>query len=161
MTQTERAALIARYRTGHAAVVDALRGITPAELDWRSSPEEWTAREVVHHLADSEMASALRVRRLLAEEAPAIQGYDENVYARRLRYRDRPIEAALRALEAARATTGELLDLLDDADWHRAGIHSELGAYSVDRWLAVYAGHAHDHAGQVLRARAAWAARRG
>ncbi len=158
---TERQALIARYEAGYGEVVDALRGITPDELDWRPTPSEWSAREVVHHLADSETISGIRLRRLLAEDAPAIQGYDESVYARRLHYADRPIEPALRALEAARATTAQILHGMTDADWRRAGTHSESGPYSAERWLEIYAAHAHDHAGQVRRNRAAWAARRG
>lgn len=160
MTQGERQALIARYRAGHDEVVAALAGIQPAELDWRPSADEWSAREVVHHLADSEMTSAIRLRRLLVEDAPQIQGYDEQRFARRLRYAERPIEPSLRALEAARASTAQLLEQLRDGDWQRAGTHSESGRYSVEGWLGIYAAHAHDHAAQIRRNRAAWAARR-
>ena len=53
---------------------------------------------VVHHLADSEMMSAMRLRRLIAEDDPVIQGYDEPLFARQLFYDDRPIEPALAAL---------------------------------------------------------------
>jgi hypothetical protein len=160
MTREERQAAIARYRAGHAEVMAALSDITPDELDWRPAPSEWSAREIVHHLADSETISGIRVRRLLAEEAPAIQGYDEQLYARRLQYERRPIEPALRALEAARATTAQVLDLMTEADWQRAGTHSEMGAYSAERWLEIYAAHAHDHAEQIRRNREAWAVRR-
>lgn len=161
MTDKERGALIARYKAGYGEVVEALRGVTPAELDWRPAPTEWSAREVVHHLADSETIAGIRLRRLLVEDAPRIDAYDEAEYARRLRYADRPLEPALQALEAARATTAQLLDTMTDADWRRAGTHSETGAYSAERWLEIYAAHAHDHAAQIRRNRASWAARRG
>jgi hypothetical protein len=151
-----RAALIAQYRAGHAAVLDALAGITDAELDARPAGEgEWTAREVVHHLADSEMTSALRVRKLVAEEDPTIYGYDEALWARRLHYDDRPIGPSLEALAAARSSTADLLDRLSDAEWARTGTHTESGAYGVERWLEIYAAHAHDHAAQIVRARRA------
>lgn len=159
MTAKEREALIARYRAGYGEVAEALRGITPEELDWRPAPAEWSAREVVHHLADSETVAGIRLRRLLVEDRPEIQAYDEAEYARRLRYADRPMEPALRALEAARATTAQLLDAMTDADWRRAGTHSESGPYSAERWLEIYAAHAHEHAAQIRRNRAAWAAR--
>ncbi len=159
MTAKEREALIARYRAGYGEVAEALRGITPEELDWRPAPTEWSAREVVHHLADSETIAGIRFRRLLVEDRPEIQAYDEAEYARRLRYVDRPMEPALRALEAARATTAQLLDAMTDADWRRAGTHSESGPYSAERWLEIYAAHAHDHAAQIRRNRAARAAR--
>jgi hypothetical protein len=161
MTATERKELIARYAAGYDEVVDALRSITPEELDWRPAPTEWSAREVVHHLADSETIAGVRLRRLLTEERPAIAGYDQDAYARQLRYAERPWEPALRAFEAARATTLQLLETMTEADWGRAGIHSESGPYSAGRFLQVYGSHAHDHANQIRLNRAAWARRAG
>ena len=66
MDAAERERLIKRYREGHRVVMDALEGITDEELD-RSASGEWTPRMVAHHLGDSEMMSALRLRRLLTE----------------------------------------------------------------------------------------------
>jgi hypothetical protein len=98
------------------------------------------------------MTSAIRLRRLLAEDRPLIQGYDENAFARRLHY-DRPIRASLNAFKAARETTADLLDCMTEADWAREGTHSENGRYSVERWLEIYAAHAHNHAEQIHKAR--------
>ncbi len=152
MDPTTRTHLIDRYRAGYQAVVDALAGITPAELD-APSPDGWTARMVVHHLADSEMTSALRLRRLIAEDNPVIQGYDEELYARVLYYDRRPIEPSLAALKAARESTATILEHLTEAQWARTGTHSESGPYGVEAWLEIYAAHAHDHADQIRRAR--------
>ena len=145
--------MLERYRQGYDAVLAALEGITPAELDARPAPSEFTAREVVHHLADSEMTSAIRLRKLIAEDEPIIDGYDENGFARRLYYAARPIEPSLDALRAARATTASILEHLTEAEWARAGTHSESGRYSVETWLEIYAAHAHEHADQIRRAR--------
>lgn len=153
MTHDERRALMATYRAGYEQVAGALGGITPAELDARPAPGAWSPREIVHHLADSEMTSALRLRRLIAEDAPAIIGYDQEHYARTLFY-DRPIEGSLEAFKAARAATAEILDRLDEAQWQRAGTHSQSGRYDVETWLRIYAQHAHGHADQIRRARA-------
>ena len=160
MTRAERKTLIAGYKAGYREVVAALRGIRPAELTWRPAPAEWSAREVVHHLADSETISGIRLRRLLSEDAPVIQGYDQDEYARRLRYQERPMAPALEAFKAARATTAQLLETMADADWQRAGTHSESGVYAAERWLEIYAAHAHVHAEQIRKNRAAWAAQR-
>ena len=105
----------------------------------------------MHHLADSEMTSAIRLRRLIAEEQPVIVGYDEAEWARRLHYDDRPIGPSLDALAAARSTTADILDRLTDAEWGRVGTHTESGAYGVERWLEIYAAHAHEHADQIRR----------
>jgi hypothetical protein len=99
------------------------------------------------------MTSAIRLRLLIAEDAPALLGYDQEAFVRRL-YPDRPIEPSLTAFQAARAATTPILRRLDEEQWRRAGTHSESGAYTVEDWLRIYSGHAHDHADQIRRARA-------
>ncbi|HVF75407.1 MAG TPA: DinB family protein [Acidimicrobiales bacterium] len=152
MDIARRQELITRYRDGHRVVVEALAGATDDELDRIPEPGEWSARQVVHHLADSETTSYLRLRRLVAEDNPAIPGYDENLFARRLHYEARPVATSLDVLQAVRASTAELLDHLSDDEWNREGTHAESGAYSVAIWLETYAAHAHDHADQIRRA---------
>ena len=154
MSEAGRKALLERFRGGADEVDAALEGITDEELDRRPASGDWTAREVVHHLADSEATAYVRLRRLIAEDEPVIQGYDEPEYARRLHY-DRPVAASLAVLRAVRQASLELLESLNDAEWARTGIHSESGAYSVDRWLQIYASHSHDHANQIREARVA------
>jgi hypothetical protein len=154
MDQVEREALIQQYAEGYVAIAAALEGATDADLDAREAEGEWSPREVVHHLADSEMTSAIRIRRLIAEEAPLIQGYDQEEFARKLAY-DRPIEPSQMAFRYARESTVELLRRMTEDDWARAGTHSERGRYSAEDWLMDYSVHAHDHADQIRRARAA------
>jgi hypothetical protein len=153
MDRETRNTLIARYRDGYRVVAEAVEGASDAELDARPAPGKWSAREIVHHLADSEMTSAIRLRLLLAEENAAIRAYDQEQFAKKLYY-DRPIGVSMQALQAARASTGELLDRMSEADWSKAGTHPEHGRYTVYRWLEIYANHAHHHAEQITRARA-------
>jgi DinB superfamily len=149
---SRRAALVAQYEAGSSVLRQAVSGLTDAELDHRPSDGGWTPREVVHHVADSEMTSAIRLRRLIAEDDPLIVGYDGDEFARRLHYADRPIEPALAAVEAARATTSQILRGLTDDEWARSGTHSESGPYGVEPWLEVYAVHCDDHADQIRAA---------
>jgi hypothetical protein len=153
MDRTERSTLMEQFRTGTADVEGAVAGITDEELDRQpADPDSWTARQVVHHLADSEAMAYVRLRRVLAEDDPLIAGYDEPEWARRLHY-DRPIATSLAVLAAVRAASLQLLETIDDAEWERAGMHSESGRYGVDDWLRIYSGHAHDHASQIRQAR--------
>ena len=89
MTHDERAEQLARFATGFDEVVAALDGASDEELD-RHGPAGWSARMVVHHLADSETTAYVRLRRLIGEDDPLLQDYDEEAFARRLHY-DRPI----------------------------------------------------------------------
>ena len=152
MDREARKKAIAQYKDGYRVVADALLGANDAELDARPAPGKWSAHEIVHHLADSEMTSAVRLRLLVASERPAIAGYDQDEFARRLYY-DRPIEASLEAFKAARRTTADILERMTDAEWAREGTHTEHGRYTVEQWLEIYSTHAHKHADQILVAR--------
>lgn len=154
MDRATRERLVEQYEQGYDGVMRALAGAGERDLDAREAEGEWSPREVVHHLADSEMASALRLRRLIAEDQPEIIGYDQEEYARRLYY-NRPIAASLAAFKAARDSTAEILRALTEEEWRRGGTHNELGEFSVRIWLEYYAQHAHDHADQIRRARVA------
>ncbi len=155
MTSEERRELIAKYKDGYDEVARNLAGFPPALLTAHPIPGKWSATEIVHHLADSETTSALRLRRLLVEDHPVIQGYDQDAYAVRLNYNKRDMGPALEAFRSARATTAQLLDSMSDDDWKRAGTHSESGSYSAEEWLRIYAAHAHNHASQIGRLREA------
>ena len=155
MDTAERRMLIERYREGPRVVEEALAGLDDAALDAAPPDGSWTPRMVAHHLADSEMTSAIRLRRLLAEDRPAIQGYDEEAFARRLHYDRRPIAPSLAAMRAARESTATILAHLSEEEWAREGTHSESGRYTMADWLRIYAAHAHDHAEQIRAARRA------
>ena len=152
MDRKTRDQLVARYKDGYRVVAAALEGASDAELDARPAPGKWTAREIVHHLADSEMASATRLRLLVAEDHAQIRPYDQDLFARTLHY-DRPVANSLLAFQAARASSGDLLDRLTEAQWEKVGTHPEHDRYSVERWLEIYAAHAHNHADQITHAR--------
>ena len=143
--------MIKHYREGPAALEQAIAACSEAELD--RSAEGWTPREIIHHTADSEMTSAIRLRKLLAEERPVIPGYDEELFARRLHYGERPLQGSLTAIRGARESSASLLDQLSEEEWAREGTHAESGPYSVQTWLEIYAAHCHDHAEQIRRTR--------
>jgi len=142
-----RRELIEKYREGPAVLEAAIREVPESDLD--RSVEGWTPRQVAHHVADSEMTSAIRLRKLIAEDRALIPGYDEELFARRLHYSERPLEGSLEAVRGARASTLALLEVLSEDEWAREGTHSESGRYSVTDWLRIYAAHCHDHAAQV------------
>jgi len=154
MDAEARKKLIDQYKDGYRVIAEALAGASDEELDTRPAPHKWSAREVVHHLADSEMTAAIRFRMLLAIDRPQIAGYDQDEFARRLHY-DRPIEASIDAFKSARRCTAEIMERLTNAEWQREGTHTEHGRYTIERWLEIYAPHAHKHAEQIKVSRSA------
>jgi hypothetical protein len=158
MTPQQRQQFVDQYAAGYGEVRQALDGFPEASLTAHPIPGKWSAAEIVHHLADSESISAQRLRRLLAEPHAVIQGYDQERYATLLRYNDRPIAPALDAFRAARETTLQILRAMSEEDWRRQAWHTESGPYGTERWLEIYADHAHNHAAQIRRLREAMAA---
>ena len=155
MDAAQRAKLIQQYRDGYSQVARALDGFPAAKLTARPFTGKWTAAEIVHHLADSEMTSAIRIRKLLAEPFPVIQAYDQERFAEVMHYQERPIEPSLQAFRYARESTAQLFEHMSEADWRKLGWHSEAGSYHTERWLEIYAAHAHGHAEQIERLKGA------
>ena len=143
----------AAYEAGTRRFLEAAR-TAPADALDRRHPDGWSARQVIHHVADSEAQSYARLRRLLAEPDPLISGYDEAAWAvaPALGYEELPVEHAIAVTEAVRAASLDIVRRLTPADLERAGRHSDSGAYSVRTWLEVYVAHPADHAAQLERA---------
>jgi len=67
MTPDERQQLINQYKAGYDEVINSLKDFPVDDLTAHPVAGKWSACEIVHHLADSETASALRLRKLLTE----------------------------------------------------------------------------------------------
>src|SRR5271163_4516742 len=87
------------------------------------APGKWTVREILCHLADTEIAFAFRWRQALAEEDPVVQPFDQDLWARH--YATMSGEQALQAFVALRRWNLILLDQLGPADWDRRVTHPE------------------------------------
>jgi hypothetical protein len=158
MNAAEREDRIRRYEEGPARLAAALATVPEKARQWRPGPGRWSAHEVVCHCADSEANAALRIRYLVAEADPTIQGYDQDGWAKQLDYHSLPLEPALRTVEAVRAHTVALLRQLPEDAWSRAGRHTESGRYTAEDWLKVYSEHLEKHSAQIERNLAAWRA---
>lgn len=156
LSPSERDALIARYERGPALLTAALAQVPAVAMQWRPGTGRWSAHEVVVHCADSEANAALRIRHLVSQAPPLIQGYDQERWAVALDYHRHPLDVALATVAAVRAHTVPLLRRLTDGDWAMVATHSESGRYTAEDWLRIYAEHLEQHAGQIERNLAAW-----
>lgn len=133
----------------------AVRGLDEATLRRPERPGKWSVLQVVQHLADSDLVWAYRVRRILADDRPAISGYDQDRWAERLRYADARVEDALEQFAAVRRANLRLLRALAPEEWSRVGIHAERGEESIAHLTKLYAAHDLVHLRQIARIRAA------
>ena len=145
----ERAALIEGYARGPALLKAALAKVPREALTWRPAPNNWSAHEIVVHCADSETNAYGRIRFVVAEKTPTIQGYDQDNWAAVFGYHDLPLEPALAVVEAVRVSTAALIRALPEEAWTRVGHHTESGRYTAEDWLQIYADHLEGHARQI------------
>jgi hypothetical protein len=161
MTPEEREKLIERYAIGPKLLREALERAPEEMRKWRPDPDEFSVHEVIVHCADSETNSHGRIRYLMTEDNATIIGYDPPVWAQAFHYLDHPIEAAMSTVEAVRANTVPILRRATEEQWSHVGTHTEMGPYSAETWLEVYAAHCYDHARQIDAVVEAWQAQQG
>jgi uncharacterized damage-inducible protein DinB len=139
------------YEFATQKFLDAVASLPKSALD-QPKKDGWNARQVIHHLADSESQSCARLRRLIAEPGTTIQGYDENkwAYSETLGYKELPIETSLALFKASREASLQIIMRLTPELLKNAGVHTESGEYTVQKWLDGYTRHPQEHAEQLL-----------
>jgi hypothetical protein len=150
---SELAELLERFRRGPEMVASSVTGAAGAELDYVPAPGQWSVRQILCHVADSEIVGADRFRRILAEENPTIVGYDQNAWAQNLDYGRRRTAQALETFRHIRNENYELLNQAPEAAFERQATHSERGVISLLDLLRIYAGHAEKHSQQIRKVR--------
>ncbi len=151
MNATEQRDLLARYSALPEGIEALLAGPADDALDAPSAPGEWSPRQIVHHLGDSELMDAARLRLIAAEDDPDITPYDEGLFAARLGY-ERPLASSLAAIRAARESGADILALLSGQDFNRSGRHPEHDEYTLAIWLEKAVEHGEAHLAQLRAA---------
>ena len=144
----------AAYEAATQYFLNLARGVTAEVIDVHAE-NEWSARQCIHHMADSEAQSYARLRRLVAEpEGSIIQGYDESAWANepKLAYADGDVTNSIAVYAAVRAASLDLVKRLEESDLEKFGEHTESGKYTIARWLETYTKHPYDHGDQMVRA---------
>ncbi len=152
--------LLERFRRGAEMVAVSITGAAGSELDFVPEPGKWSIRQIMAHLADSEMVAAGRLRQIIAEDQPRLQAYDQNAWAANLDYSKRKTSQALETFRRIRGENYELLKDLPAPTFDRAGMHSERGEMSLKFLLQLMAEHAENHAAQLRTRRAEFKAQK-
>lgn len=134
-----------------AEVRRVVAGVPREALGTPEAPGKWSIREVVRHLADSEIVWAFRLRMVLGQERPELQGYDQDAWAERLRYTEADVDDAMEEFEVIRRGNLRVLEGLPAADLRRVGVHAERGEEAVEHMIRLYAGHDLVHLRQMRR----------
>ena len=116
---------------------------------------KWSIRQVMQHLADSDLVWGWRLRMVLAHDRPTITGYDQDLWATRLGYAKVPIAQSVADFEHLRDANLRVLARVPASDFGRVGVHAERGEESIAHMMKMYGGHDILHRRQLERIRRA------
>lgn len=124
-----------------------LETFSPEDLESSYQAGKWTAREILCHLADTELLMSYRIRQTLAHDTYTTQVMDQDMWARRYKKLDPSI--AVETFKGLRRWNLALLSTLGFEDWHKELLHPERGPESVDLMVRFLAGHDLNHLTQL------------
>jgi uncharacterized damage-inducible protein DinB len=137
--------LVERYASGGAILCYAVGGLTHEHEQARPGPGGWSLAELAAHLVDTDLVYADRMKRVIAEEMPVLQGFDENAWVGGLGASAMSVPEAASLFAANRHWMSQVLRRCSEADFTRAGMHSESGRMTLAHILAYVTNHLDHH----------------
>jgi hypothetical protein len=133
------------------AATAALLGALPESAGrWKPAPGEWSIKEVLGHLIETERRSFTgRIRVILASPDPQLAGWDQEAVGRERNDSDRDLRALLAEFAALRTGSIAFAGGLQPDDLRRRGHHPQIGSVSVEDLLHEWAYHDCDHLRQM------------
>src|SRR5688572_33465744 len=107
--------------------------LAPAQLDKPYREGGWTARQVVHHLADSHMNAFIRFRLALTEDRPTVKPYNETEWAKLADAALDP-QISVQIVDGLHQRWHAMLRAMRESDLRGEAVHPEHGPRVVD-WV--------------------------
>ena len=141
------------------AIESAINGLNEQQLQTPYRDGGWTAHQVVHHVADSDMNAYIRFKLGYTEEHPGIKPYDENKWAVLSDVKELPVNISITLLYALHHRWNEFLRSINKEEWNRTVFHPGHNK-DLSLWylLGSYAWHGRHHTAHItsLRERMKW-----
>jgi hypothetical protein len=147
--ENEISQLLEKYISAYPKIKGIVDKLTDEEINFIPSVNKWSIRQILHHLCDTEMMTTTRVFRILTEDNPPLQAYDQNKWALELGYGKLDPQVAILTFGLLRQRIYQLYMTLPDSAWQRKGIHSERGEITLFDILKTYAKHGESHLEQI------------
>ena len=141
--------MLTAYRATPRTLRALVAGLGDDQLNWRRDEDDWSIVEVIAHLADAEDNSHERTRRMLHEDQPQFQEYDEKAWARDRGYRTKTLDEVLTRFCELRGAHIETLEALDTGAWQRSGEHNTMDTLTVASITEHMITHDMMHLGQI------------
>lgn len=137
--------LINDYVAGADQLRQSVAGMTDEQLDATPVAGKWSTRQVICHIADFEPVYADRMKRVIAEDKPALISGDPDLFKAALAYDKRPVPDELDLIAVVRRQMAVVLRSIRPEDFQRTGIHSSDGPLTLETLLKRITGHVPHH----------------
>ena len=146
------AELLKEYKEATDNFIAAAKAIPIEKLDKSPSNDEWSTAKIIHHLADSEAHFYIRYLKILTEDVPQTDFFDEEVYPVKLKYEKRDVEKSLHLLQSLRESFYNIMSNFTPDEWERKGKNSDVGEYPIIALIKKTRTHMKDHLNQLNEA---------
>lgn len=126
-----------------------IKGVSPAKLRKRPTPDKWSVNEILAHLADTEIVVGFRMRLILGASGSLIAAFDQDSWVTSGHYEKRSPQKSLDQFRAVREANLALLKSLTPDQWKHYGMHPERGQETIERIVRMFAGHDINHLKQI------------
>jgi hypothetical protein len=126
--------------------------LTESDLARRYALDKWSVRQLLHHLCDAETVLFDRIRRVISEPRPVIWAFDQDAWANRLAYSERPLRISRDIYEATRAGVIHYANLHYHQSGHLEFVHSETGVRTLKDEFEKVVYHNQHHLNQIKAA---------
>ncbi len=149
LNEADAAARTERIRLLPGHMRDIVSALGEARLDEAIRPGAWTARQVLHHAADTATVLCERIRLALTEERPLIKPFEEDRWVQLSDAKSAPAEESLSILDGVLGRMARLLATLPAEAFHRELTHPQQGILKLDRVCSYLDWHGRHHAAQI------------
>ena len=144
-TPDPRKTLIDRFAEGGLLLVQATSNLSPERCQEHCIPGTWSIAELVGHVLDSDLVFADRIKRIVSEDSPTLQAFDEQAWIARLNSAEVAVDEAAALFAANRKWMTRILRAQSEADFARVGMHSEKGRQTLAEVLTYATNHLDHH----------------
>jgi hypothetical protein len=133
---------------------DAIRGMTDEQLNAFPIAGTWSIKQIVVHLMDTDLIACYRMKRIIAEDKPELDLYDETAFSHRLVYDRQDATRVCEVFRLNRLNMGDILRTLPNDAFRRVALHPEVGELPLGGLVRIYVNHVDHHLAFIKKKRA-------
>jgi len=125
-------------------------GLPDKILNFKPTPEKWSIREILAHLADVELVYGFRMRQMLGENSSTITPMNQDTWAQKMGYNETSAPESLAQFGLLRRSNLRLLRRIKMTDLKRGAFHPELQReFTLEELLGRLGKHGSSHLEQI------------